>query len=315
MPNSPFIEVLQKEMQEAACDVRAEAQLLMAFDRGLWPEHFMVSCNKRFKREYSKDVVLAEIKEDAAKQNLLHIQLSRSGIYDQLPEGLFFQSSQREKRNNTVASMATDYKTNKKKEEDIRRFFQPFENDFFLQRIWLEQEETSLLEGLQAGNLTDYFIQFWNLPVSIPKKFISPLILLLPHVYKISGDLRLTAQSLHQILGETVHLKKRSKGFEDARMITPPVLGDSQLGLNMVCGDTFLEDTPLIEIEIGPLQSSQVSDYLEGGNRYILMETIIRFFIPVGIETILSIKVPADKQHMVIERGAEPVLGHSSCLV
>ncbi len=314
MPKSQLIELLQKEMQQAACDIKAEAQLLLAFDKGLWPDHFMVSCNKRFKREYSKDVVQTEIKEDAAKQNLLHIHLSRSGIYDQLPEGLFFQSAQREKRNLTVANMAMDYKANKKKEEEIRRFFQPFENDFFLQRIWLEEEETSLLAGLQSGNLNDYFIQFWNLPLSIPKSFIAPLILLLPHVYKISGDLKLTAESLQQILDEKVELKKKKKGHEAADMAGAPVLGESELGLNMVCGEVFLEDTPLIDIEIGPLQTSPITDYLEGGNRYVLIETFIRFFIPVGVETMVSVKVPVEKQHMVIAKDEEPVLGYSSYL-
>lgn len=314
MPNSAFIKLLQKEMQQAAWDVKAEAQLLMAFDKKLWPEHFMVSCDNRFKREYSKDVVGAEIREDAAKQPLLHIHLSRSGIYDQLPEGLFFQSPHRDRRNFSVANMAMDHRENIKKEHEIRRFFQPFENDFFLQRIWLEKEETALLEGLQSGSLNDYFVQFWNLPRSIPKTFIAPCILLLPHAYKISGDLKLISQSLEQILHEKVEISKRRCSFEQADEIGAPVLGETQLGLDMVCGELFLEDTPLLEIQIGPLQTSEITDYLEGGNRFVLIETFSRFFVPAGAETLVTIKVQKEKQHMVIAKGEEPVLGYSSYL-
>ena len=82
----------------------------------------------------------------------------------------------------------------------------------------------------------------------------------------------------------------------------------------MVIGNQFWEDVPMIEIEIGPLKNSQVNDYLEGGDRFVLLETFNRFFVPAGIDTHTTIKVAKHKLNMVLEPGAEPILGFSSVL-
>jgi Type VI secretion, TssG len=312
--NYTFIQQLQLEMKKAGWDVKAEPQLLLALEKGLLPDDFMVSCDGLFKREYSRDIIATELKEDAGKQGVLELHLSRSGLYDQLPEGLFFQSVQKGARNTTAADMASDYKFNRKKEEEIRRFFLPFEHDFFLQRMQAEKEEAMLLEGLQSGILNDYFIKFWDLPPSIPKTFIVPLILLLPYAYKIAGDSLLTAQCLQQLLQEEVTLQKKQGNLLDAQSVGAPPLGNAQLGVDMICGQQFWDGTPYIDIEIGPLKKSNIADYLEGGKRFVLLETFNRFFIPAGVDTHISVKVKTEKLNMVLDEKNAPVLGYSSIL-
>ena len=256
----------------------------------------------------------ANLTELAGNQSMLELELSRSGLYDHLPEGIFFLPLQRTKNNFSVIDMVVDFKENKKKEENIRRFFLPFENDFFLQRVEVEEQETLLLNGLQLGYLNDYFIRFWNLPTSIPKHFIAPLILLLPYAYKIAGNRELMAESLEQILNEPVRIILKRAPVEDASGIQIVALGDTELGLNFVCGDSFDEDTPVFEIEIGPLQASRVTDYLQGGNRFALLETFGKFFVPVGVDTTVSLILPPEKKNMVLAKDEEPVLGYSSFL-
>ena len=313
MEKELLLSALQKELQYSGTDIKAEVQLLLALKKGLNVDNFLINCDQVFKREFSKDVVAVEVKEDVRKNELLELHLSRTGLYDQLPEGLFFQMPHRDS-SFTETDMASDYRLNKQKEEAIRRFFLPFDNDFFLQRLQVEEAEVQLLDGLRSGVLNDYFIKFWNLPPSIPKMFMLPLILLLPHAHKIAGDMQLMAESLSYVLKEEVHFVTKSSGISSAEGFSAPVLGGAALGLDMVTGDTFLEDEPVILIEIGPIKSSQVKDYLEGGKRSILMETFNRFFLPVGVDVTVSIKVPMEKQDMMLEKGAEPVLGYSTVL-
>jgi hypothetical protein len=312
MNHLQLIQTLQEEIQRVGCDAKAEALLLLALEKGLRKDQFMVSCTRLFRREYSKDIVTAELHEDAAKQSFLQVLLSRGGVYDQLPEGLFFQAATT--KNKSVAELAVDHKYNKKKEVGIRRFFQPFEQDFFLQRVQIEEEETQLLEGVQSGMLNDYFIRFWDLPAGVPKKLLAPLILLLPYASTIAGDWVLTRQGLQLVLQEPVIINRKRAVWEDASGVQPPALGYCVVGLDMVCGDCFWEDTPVVEITIGPLQHSQITDYLLQGSRHTLLQTFTRFFIPAGVETSLVIAVPPEKQHMTLEQGAEPVLGYSSYL-
>jgi hypothetical protein len=273
-----------------------------------------VCCNNLFTREYSRDLIQSEIKEDERKATLLEIQLSRGGIYDQLPEGFFFQHREQKQRTLAAADMASDYKENKKKEAGIRRFFLPFENDFFWQRLQLEQEESRLLEGLQSGILNDYFTEFWNISGTIPKKFTAPLILLLPYAHRIAGNISLTAECLEQLLAEEVQVSVKKSFHTHSESVSSSGLGDSQLGLDMLCGQDFREDSPLIQFEIGPLEGSAVSDYLQGGSRFELLETFSRFFVPAGMDVQFEVRVQKQEENMFMERGNYPVLGYSTVL-
>ena len=314
MDNNTLLESVQLEMKGLGCDAKAEVQLVPALEKGLSPDDFMVSCDSLFIREYSRDLINTDIKQDARKISFLELHLSRSGIYDQLPEGFFFQHREQKHRTLRAADMAADHKENKRKEAEIRRFFLPLENDFFWQRLQLEKEEGRLLEGLQSGILNNYFVEFWNIPKSIPRRFITPLMLLLPYAHRIAGNLPLTAQSLAQLFGEEVQVSQKRSFVNKTESVIPPGLGNARLGLDFLCGEEFWEECPVIEFEIGPLESSRINDYLQGGNRYELLETFRSFFIPAGLDVEFLVKVPGVQENMTMDTLNNPILGYSTVL-
>jgi len=313
MDNNKLMELLQHEIRRMPCDVRTECLLAQAMLAGLSPDEWMVCCDSLFNREFSRDLLYTEIKEDAGRQPLLLLHLTRGGFYDQLPEGLFFPPLG-PLHNATASDMALDYRYNKKKEEEIRRFFLPFENDLFWQRVQIEKEETRLLEGWQTGILDDYFIQLWGLSPDIPSNFILPLILLLPQAHRIAGDLALTEQCLRQLLHEDVEVCRSAAPDTEVAADGIFSLGSANLGTDMVCGERFFEDYPVIEWNIGPLQHSMIRDYLEGGARYTLMETITRFFVPAGVDVSLVIRTNPGFPQLVLDDEQSAVLGYSCVL-
>jgi Type VI secretion, TssG len=310
MDNHEMIALLQREMRRVPCDAKAEAQLAMAMEKGLQADDFFVSGDHLFHREYSKDVVFTEVKEDVRKRPILQLHLSRSGIYDQLPEGMFFQQGSAPGGIPGAAHMATAHRQNKQKEEEIRRFFLPFENDFFWQRLQLEMEETQLLEGFRSGVLNDYFMEFWNIPASIPQHFMHPFIVLLPYAHEVAGDRELTGQCLALLLQEKVQVSMTATAATEAPLSCIPEAGNQRLGIDMVCGAAFIEDSPALHFIIGPLEQSKVADYLEGGERYALLETFTRFFMAAGMDALFTVELPAEKQYMVLQEDNEPVLGY-----
>ncbi len=314
MNSQSLIEQLQQELTQQLCDIKIESQLLQALEHGLLPEDFLVLADGLFKRPYSRDLLEAELKTDPRRQASLELHLSRGGLFDQLPEGLFFQQSSLNMRSAKAADMAADYKYNRKQEEEIRRFFLPVEHDFFLQRLQVEKEEVQLLEGLQSDILNEYFTRFWNLPMDIPKAFVVPFILLLPYAYKIAGNLKLMTDALHLLLDEPVSVTQKENAFLGTGEISMPALGDGQLGIDLVCCDTFWDGTPYLEAMVGPLQHSVVSDYLQGGMRYQLLQTFNRFFVPAGIDMVFSVDVAREKAEMQLNEFDGPVLGYSSIL-
>jgi hypothetical protein len=231
-----------------------------------------------------------------------------------LPEGLFYQPASERKLMRNATDMAEDYKLNKRNEQAARRFFMPIENDFFLQRIHLEQEECSLLEGLQCGILNDYFVKFWDLDPSIPKLLLVQLILLLPYVCRITGDLDTTTTCLQKLLNEEVHITEKLPAHTKSEQVFE--LGNMQLGINSMCGNTFFEPYPVLECSIGPLQNSSVADYIENGRMDAFLKTFYRFFMPAEAEVITKVEIQQQKKKMFLKtpEHEEPVLGYSSFL-
>ena len=70
MEKELLLSALQKELQYSGTDIKAEAQLLLALRKGLHPDNFLINCDQVFKREFSKDIVAAELNEDAKKNEL-----------------------------------------------------------------------------------------------------------------------------------------------------------------------------------------------------------------------------------------------------
>jgi len=305
-----IITKLHTEISGAHWDIKAEALLLMAIHAGLDKEELLVGCDALFAREYSKDISLAEVKEDAQKKQMLRLHLSRTGLYDQLPQGLFYRAN----KSSGTEDMCEEYKYNKKKEDEIRKFFIPFENDFFLQRLQTEGQEAEILEGLKSGLLNDYFAQFWDLPVQLSKSFAAPFVLLIPYAHQIAGNMDLTTHSLEQLLKEKIVITKKGNGENRVNGDLVPGLGESTLGLDLICGETFYEDSVVLEIAVGPLKNSDITEYLEGGQRKLLIDTFAGFFIPAGVEIIITVNVAYERQHMTINKSNCPVLGYSSVL-
>ena len=123
------------ELNSYPVDVRAEVLLAQVMESGLRQKDFSTQANAFFYRTYVHDLHKASINDQNSYSVFLALQLSRPGLYDALPEGIFFQADATTKKVKSAEEMAEDYRINKKKEIEVRKFFAPFENDFFLQTI------------------------------------------------------------------------------------------------------------------------------------------------------------------------------------
>ncbi|MBN9384134.1 MAG: type VI secretion system baseplate subunit TssG [Chitinophagaceae bacterium] len=293
--------------------LKAEALLAHIIGEGYPREDFAVGTGDFFQRAYHNDVTGAEFHEDEWLNGMIHVQLSRPGFYDMLPEGLFFQPAGVEYNNAMgVPEMAALYRWNRTREKGVRRFFQPFEHAGFYQQLQLEEEEKSLLRELEKGALHRYFRTFWDLPAEMDDNAAGYLILLIPYAHRIVGCLSFMQRCLALLLDETVEI----------RVMPPTVtliegqlgLGGQTLGNDMVCGSSFFEGYPVYKYIIGPLEQEKVSAYLPEGDRYIVLETFNRFFVPAEAGTVTEIEIDRTRTEMRLEPGNEPLLGYSSIL-
>jgi hypothetical protein len=299
---------IANELQQSGTDVRAEVILNQLLERNIAWEDFVVHTNKFFYRNFSKDIFNAETDNSNDFKEILHINLSRSGLYDLLPEGLFFQPVSTSRKPKSASEMAEEYKINKKQELEIRKFFSPLENEFFYHRVKNFTAEKTLLNGLNDEELNRYFIKFWRLAKDITPVMALRITLLLPYIHQIAGDPELMASCLQNILGEKVTCSIKNENSQ-APAMNFNVLGKNSLGNELVCGNSYLEDEIYFVFVIEDLKKSVAQDYLPGGKLYKTLQTFYRFFVPVNAEIKTEIKLNTIKQQMHIGNMEEATLG------
>lgn len=308
------LEKIAFEFNTIPADIRAEVLLAQCIESGLVQKEFSAQSDGFFYRTYVHDLYQTNIDDQQAHRQFLSLHLSRSGLYDALPEGLFFQAEAGGRRAKTADEMAEEYRQNKTKEKEIRKFFAPFENEFFLHTLQNEKIESNLLQGLRSGWLKEYFIDFWGLPPDIPVNAALVMVMFLPYVHIIAGDLKATAAVLQKIINEPVKIDLKYD-YDNAGYSDYNILGLFTLGNELVCGKSFREQFPVVTVSIGPLQKTKGYQYVNGGNYFSLLQVFYNYFIPANAEvrTVILLKSKAEK--LVLNKNEDaPLLGISSVI-
>lgn len=314
MHDKEMMRLVKEELQQRPADVKAEVWLNQAMENGLRATDFVVTNDLFFEREFTRDISKTELVEADWLTHYLELHLSRPGLYDLLPEGLFFQPKMADmQRVLSVAEMAAQYRVNKAKEKEIRRFFKPFENEFFYQQLQLEREEVRLLDGLQEGRLNKFFLRFWDLPEALDISLAISLLLLLPYAHQIAGNLAQMQQALSLLLQEAAVIKRGNPQPTPVGELVEP-LGMQALGDTMVCGSEFMEDYPVLVYKIGPLKNTMVTSYLAGGENELLINTFNRFFAPLDADITIQIEIDRSQVSMEMSETIQPILGYTSVL-
>jgi hypothetical protein len=299
-------------------DIRAEVLLADLILAGLSPADLLIFFNSSFKRGYSDDILKAEKLPLNNGKEILGISLARDGLYDLLPEGLFHTSP--DTASSSVKGMAADSKKDSKIEEETRKFFLPFENEFFYQRILLELQERSILQKLNDNNLEDFFIDFWKIDRSLPKELIVKLSAVLPFIRDIVGDFKMTSNCLGAILGEEVThtIQYTSKPYIESVIDQADdgcCLGRTYLGVDSVIGSHSPESCKLIRFSIGPLKMTGIDPYLEKGDIARFIHCFFSYFIPMEMDAEFDVIMPKELQQFVLDsEGAHPIMGYSTVI-
>lgn len=261
---------------------------------------FLINNKSTFSRSYRRDVIDVEKFEE----DTLLLNLSRNGIYDSLPEGLFH--SQREV--NRQSSYTAKRKKYKDEEKEARAFFSPIENEFFHQRLKIEKNERDLLENFYSLN-DDLLIDFWKINKSIPKAYILKLVKLLPYSYKVSGNLELTRLSLKKILNVEVQFSKKmeSKVFQEK--------GEKkQLGLDFVTqSKNSSVFQPFLEVLIGPIKEEEIEEYIKKDGILKFINVFYDYFIPLELDVVTKFLVDK-KRGFVLSEEQSPTMGISTII-
>ena len=307
------IDWIDESIRNLFNDIRAEVILADLIEAGIDYDDIIISPVGTSKRSHANDIFKAEWKELKSNLFLYNLYISREGIYDAMPEGIFHQPHLSGSNSSSFA-MIDSVKRGKKEEEEARNFFLPFEQEFYYQRIAVEIQERKLISELQGSN-SNMFVNFWKLEDCLDARQKSILLNILPISHKIVGDFKLTSQSFEMVLGSNVSIRMIDPIDKSAPKNSIAKMGEAVLGGNLVLGNTFNDGNPSIEIAIGPLKENRLIDFIPGGRGNEVFDFLCNFFIPIELD--IKKKIIADEStfdSQITDKKEAMRLGYNVCL-
>ena len=265
---------IQSQLDSFFLNLKAEVLVseLLAHTDLSW-EDIVVLNKSTFERGYRRDVIDTKVNIN----DKLEIQISRNGIYDALPKGLFHKPV----TTKTGLSFSEVRQRSKKEEKEARLLFAPIENEFFYQRVAIEQHEQQVEQELSHTD-SSFLIDFWGVKDVVDQTFVMALVKLLPSAHKISRHKTLLAHALSEILKETVRIEKVYLPFTAKASKTTEAL---VLGANAVLHTETTEELyPHYNIHITLADLKNKPLYEKKGIGMQLIEIFCNYFVPLEID-------------------------------
>lgn len=259
-----------------------------------------------FYRSYKEDIlsvthVSSGENQGSTAQEVLRIDVSREGLYDMLPEGLFHESIPGTSEVSTDASVQ-QLEQHRQEEREARKFFLPLEQEFYRQKIFLEYQEQHVFQALAPGSQAFSFLRkIWNVPSDLPilQKFV--FLYLGPHLHRIAGNLALVQQCLALMLQAPVRIEEEYHASVALAEDSTTRLGEMLLGDCSVLGDTLEDPWPYLLLTLGPLSGEQLLTFLQQAAMDRLMHFLAGYLFTMGTEYEVQLTVQEEDQPFVLQ--------------
>lgn len=272
-------------INQLSFDLKAEMLVAVLAEQRVDLREILAAFDGQLKRVWSRDIAWSAVDHLETGDIMLSLHLNRDGIYDVLPEALFHNNYGNEDQ--SAKEMAKDSMKMRSEEKEIRSFFQPFENEIFLQRVQLAMKENQLFKNINAEFLTAMIPYFWKVEKDLPENYIVRMKKLLPLVDQITGDFYLTAQSLEFILNEKVIIANFAEDSDNDTLTDfhhSGVLNQSLLGINTIAGKLDNDFINHLLCSIGPITNTETCGLVKKGTMSRFLDCFYSYFVPFEIE-------------------------------
>lgn len=222
-----------------------------------------------------------------ADNPLLNVESGRPGIYDALPENLFYAAdrSYQEKDKNQILQRM---KTNRKAERDIRRFFQLFEVESDAFRCYIQTEEMKYDKKHTYDEFVSAFAQYWEILLLMERHEALRFLKIAPRIASIRGNYREAAAAVAFIMNVRVDFEPVVAPAGGLREEFAPALSEMKLGENSVLSmghENELET--VVRITVSELEPDVCTDFFEGKDR----EKVLRYLAELFLETNTPVQI------------------------
>ena len=264
-------------------DIRVEVVAADLIDQGIDPSKIIFKPTSLFKRRFSKDITEAKVGDNSWGEYELHLNVTRDGIYDTLPQGIFHQPKSRSNFRKK-ADMLANVKVTREEENNARNFFQPMENELLHLRTAVERAERKIFFDLEHSETNDLLIKFWRMDKYRMYPTLPLLVKLMPIIYRLSGNLDYIKICYELILRVPVSISVKHNFNDLDTSLTGWKLGGNTLGFETVASSNMMNELPSYDITIGPIAASMIPDYLPEGKMLPYLHLLNSYFLVAGYD-------------------------------
>jgi hypothetical protein len=222
---------------------------------------------------------------NAAGQEVVYLDVNREGLYDTLPEMLFFDPAM----DGVEETEKTGYLA--RQQEASRRFLLPFEQTFYQARIDLEVAERRAVREM-SGWLGRVFRLEVPAGSPVDPEKLAAFALVLPLVPGVVGKPDRAARLLSSVLGKPVTVVAGPPAPCDLPPAQQSVLGEALLGVDLVLGALFADGIAPLAVTIAGVDADEAGDWLPGGRHRLLVEDqLLPYLLPAEQTVTLEIEV------------------------
>lgn len=284
-------------LEQIASDYKAElvASQLLTLDTDF--SKIIIDRLGQLPRTYTKDVYHAfEDVSEVSLNSYRVLQSFRQSIYEAIPESVFHPPTLGG-LGKSSEEIIEEIKLQRKKENEARLFFKPFEQEAPYIEIAGLMMELMYEKKNTYDNLYHLFEQSWPIITKLPRGAALSFIYMLPILSEISGQRSWVAQCLSFLLDipvtihenyATVAVPEAAEGF---------VMGDAALGLTTAFSGRQDDGLPTWVLNIGPVTKENAVAILPQSGFEELVDDLLAYFAPAHIfihkHIIVDCKAPA----------------------
>ncbi len=235
-------------------------------------------------RPYLKDIKRIYNGHHLLDEEAVIMETYRESLYDYLPEGLFHSPSLGH-AGHQVDSVVREMRRQKQVEEHARRFFQPFELEFFYTEIMALLRETEFDIRDKSDVLIDTLAELWPLLTKVDRGTAKIFFYILPFLHEVRGNRRWIERFLTAFLQVPVRIDfvpNTITASDDTAGLAR--LGNTRLGLTLIPNGAHQDGVRNWQVNIVPIPFPKIPNYVKGLLFRELLLEIYEYVMPVSVK-------------------------------
>jgi len=291
------------------CDARAEMILTELLAGKVDMDQILIRPQGLHNRPFKRDIYAVQTSGNRFKR--IEFQLSREGLYDYLPKGMFFPLKDSSPRL-SASQMTDNVRKNKIITDNARTFFTPFDTVFNMARVEAEQQGRTLSDIVGEGNFGPLGI-IWELPAEMSLREKGLLIMLLPFSRTIGSKPELLSglYSLFFNTSFTVSAPRLNTTYDPCEGAP---LNDCHLGYSSVLGGNVSSIQSEVEIKYELNSTAEADLFAPDERNDQLLNYLNGLFLLADSEIIKQPDMAKIKNHYILDDDQKIILGYSSYL-